>query len=114
MNNSTQQVKSHLQKELGKMIIGADPYLDLLAIAIVASENLLIAGSPGTGKTQLSKAIMQLLGREPTRIDCGNDIEFTQKNAMNKNTINIIKEVTIDLEILIGHKKTTTYYTSSD
>ena len=77
MNNITQQIKSHLHKELGKAVIGIDPYLDMITINVISGGNLLLTGSPGTGKTRLSKAIMQVLGQEPIRIDCGNDIEFT-------------------------------------
>lgn len=77
MNNIAQKIKSHLQTELGRAVIGIEPYLEMITINVISGGNLLLTGSPGTGKTRLSKAIMQLLGQEAIRIDCGNDIEFT-------------------------------------
>lgn len=77
MNSTAQQIKIHLQQELSKVMVGTEAHLDMLAIGIISGGNLLISGAPGTGKTLLSKSLMQLLGQEAARIDCGNDIEFT-------------------------------------
>lgn len=77
MNSTAQQIKIHLQKELSKVMVGTEAHLDMLAIGIISGGNLLISGAPGTGKTLLSKSLIQLLGQGSARIDCGNDIEFT-------------------------------------
>jgi MoxR-like ATPase len=77
MNTITQEIKTHVQEELSKVMSGLNPVIDIITIGIIAGGHLLIQGAPGCGKTLLSKSLIQLLGQKSTRIDCGNDIEFT-------------------------------------
>lgn len=77
MTTVAQHVKTHVQEELSKVMSGLEPLLDMLSINIISGGNLLLTGAPGTGKTLLSKSLMRLLDQDGARIDCGNDIEFT-------------------------------------
>ena len=104
MNNIAQQIKTHIQTELGKAVIGIEPYLEMITINAISGGNLLLTGSPGSGKTRLSKAIMQVLGKESIRIDCGNDIEFT--NLLHALTA-ISTQKNSDILYLVGLNRLT-------
>ena len=77
MSNTTQQIRAYLQEELNKVIFGTEAHLDIIAITLISGGNLLLAGAPGTGKNLLSKSLLRILNQETARIDCGNDIEYT-------------------------------------
>ena len=77
MTNAAQQVKTHVQQELSRSMFGLEPLMDIITINLISGGNLLLTGAPGTGKTLLIKSLSQLLAQDEARIDCGNDIEFT-------------------------------------
>jgi len=103
MENVAQQIRLHLQGELGKVMFGLESYIDILSIGVIAGGHLLINGSPGSGKTLLGKSLLQLLDQSTARIDCGNDIEFT--NILHSLTGSVgTQSVTSDITLfyLVG------------
>ncbi|AKQ47764.1 magnesium chelatase [Rufibacter radiotolerans] len=69
--SALQQAVQQIKEELGKRIIGQEPFIDLLLVAILADGHVLIEGVPGIAKTLTAK----LLART---IDVGfNRIQFT-------------------------------------
>ncbi|MEM8885636.1 MAG: AAA family ATPase, partial [Planctomycetota bacterium] len=63
-----------LREGLGQVLFGQDELLDLTVIALAARGNLLIEGMPGLGKTELVKALGQLLGLDFRRIQFTPDL----------------------------------------
>ena len=59
---------------LGRVLLGQEALLDLTTIALAARGNLLIEGLPGLGKTELVKALGNLLGLSFKRIQFTPDL----------------------------------------
>ncbi len=68
MSASLRALEASLQEELGRVIVGAQPAIRALVIALVARGHLLIQGVPGLGKTLLAKSLARALGGEFKRI----------------------------------------------
>jgi MoxR-like ATPase len=68
MSTSIQQLESHLARELGRTVVGADTWLHALVIALVGRGHVLVQGVPGLGKTLLAKSLARALGGEFKRI----------------------------------------------
>ncbi|WP_116807972.1 AAA family ATPase [Steroidobacter cummioxidans] len=49
--------EQRLQQELGSVVLGLQPVIRALAIAVVARGHVLLQGAPGLGKTLLSKSL---------------------------------------------------------
>ena len=62
MTQSLQQLEAHLQRELGRIVLGAERSVHALAIALVARGHVLVQGAPGLGKTLLAKSLARQLG----------------------------------------------------
>jgi MoxR-like ATPase len=68
MSRPLRALESSLQEELGRVIVGAQPAIRALVIALVARGHLLVQGVPGLGKTLLAKSLARALGGEFKRI----------------------------------------------
>jgi MoxR-like ATPase len=62
MTTALRSFETRLQNALGRAVIGLQPVIRALAVAIVARGHILIQGPPGLGKTLLSKTLAQALG----------------------------------------------------
>ena len=62
MSNALESLEQQLQRELGEVVIGMQPVVRALAIAVVARGHVLLQGAPGLGKTLLSKTLARALG----------------------------------------------------
>lgn len=68
MTETTMNVETHLQTELGKVLFGLEDVIHALTIGLLARGHVLLEGAPGLGKTLLSKTFAQVLGGTFKRI----------------------------------------------
>jgi MoxR-like ATPase len=68
MSTSIQRLRDCLAQQLAQVVVGLEPSVDALVIALVARGHVLIQGVPGLGKTLLAKALARALGGEFKRI----------------------------------------------
>ena len=68
MNNSVASFEQSLQRELARVIVGAEDVVRALCIALVARGHVLLQGPPGLGKTLLAKTLARVLGGEFKRV----------------------------------------------
>ncbi|MGB8328254.1 MAG: AAA family ATPase, partial [Steroidobacteraceae bacterium] len=65
---SIETLEQTLQRELARVVVGAETSVRALTIAIVARGHVLAQGAPGLGKTLLAKTLARVLGGEFKRI----------------------------------------------
>jgi MoxR-like ATPase len=68
MTVAAQSLEVHLQRELGKRVMGMEPVIHALAIAALARGHVLLEGPPGLGKTRLGKAFATVVGGSFKRV----------------------------------------------
>ncbi len=68
MSSRIQEVELILQRELGRVVVGAEVPTRALIIALIARGHVLVQGVPGLGKTLLAKTLARILGGEFKRI----------------------------------------------
>jgi MoxR-like ATPase len=74
MSKALENFEQRLQQELGGVVIGLQPVVRALAIAIIARGHVLLQGAPGLGKTLLSKAFAASLGGTFKRVQGTSDL----------------------------------------
>jgi MoxR-like ATPase len=74
MSKALENFEQRLQQELGGVVVGLQPVVRALAIAIVARGHVLLQGAPGLGKTLLSKAFAASLGGTFKRVQGTSDL----------------------------------------
>src|SRR5579862_1078903 len=68
MSVSIQQLETSLARELGRVVVGAEPLVRALIIALLGRGHVLVQGVPGLGKTLLAKTLSRAMGGEFKRI----------------------------------------------
>ncbi|MEM2191160.1 MAG: MoxR family ATPase [Archaeoglobaceae archaeon] len=63
-----------LIKEVGKVVVGYEEVIELLAVALIARGHVLIEGVPGIAKTTIAKAFAKALGLSFSRIQLTPDL----------------------------------------
>lgn len=74
MSNALESLEQQLQQQLGTVVIGMQPVVRALAIAVVARGHVLLQGAPGLGKTLLSKTLATSLGGVFKRVQGTSDL----------------------------------------
>lgn len=74
MTNPLQSFEQQLQGQLGSVLVGMEPVVRALAIAIIARGHVLLQGAPGLGKTLLSKTLASALGGVFKRVQGTSDL----------------------------------------
>jgi MoxR-like ATPase len=62
MSTWPQALERQLQDSVGRTVVGLQPVIHALTIAVLAGGHVLLQGPPGLGKTLLSKTLAQTLG----------------------------------------------------
>ena len=68
MSGPVARLEAELQRELGKVVVGAEPTVLALTLALVARGHVLLQGAPGLGKTLLAKTFAAAIGGDFQRI----------------------------------------------
>ncbi|WP_312472787.1 MoxR family ATPase [Neobacillus sp.] len=63
-----------LKMEIGKVIVGKDTEVELMAISLLFNGHILLESVPGTGKTMLAKSFATAIGGEFSRIQFTPDV----------------------------------------
>lgn len=74
MSNALETLEQQLQQALGTTVVGMEPVVRALAIAVVARGHVLLQGAPGLGKTLLSKTLAIALGGVFKRVQGTSDL----------------------------------------
>jgi MoxR-like ATPase len=68
MNTQVATFEQTVQRELARVMVGAEEVIRALCIALVARGHVLVQGPPGLGKTLLAKTLARVLGGEFKRV----------------------------------------------
>ena len=83
-----QQAFANIEAEVGRVIVGQKTVVRQVLVAMVAGGNVLLEGLPGLGKTQLVKALGQVLDLQFSRIQFTPDLmpaDVTGTNLLERN-----------------------------
>jgi MoxR-like ATPase len=65
---------TELKREIGKVIVGKDTEVELMAISLLFNGHILLESVPGTGKTMLAKSFATAIGGKFSRIQFTPDV----------------------------------------
>jgi MoxR-like ATPase len=68
MNTVVATFEQSVQRELARVMVGAEDVIRALCIALLARGHVLVQGPPGLGKTLLAKTLARVLGGEFKRV----------------------------------------------
>jgi MoxR-like ATPase len=68
MNTVVATFEQSVQRELARVIVGAEDVVRALCLALIARGHVLVQGPPGLGKTLLAKTLARVLGGEFKRV----------------------------------------------
>jgi MoxR-like ATPase len=68
------EVVGHIRNEIGQVVVGQQPMVDLLLTAILADGHVLIEGVPGVAKTLTAKLLAKTIDAEFSRIQFTPDL----------------------------------------
>jgi len=68
MNTPVANFEQSIQRELARVIVGAEDVIRALCVALIARGHVLVQGPPGLGKTLLAKTLARVLGGEFKRV----------------------------------------------
>ena len=74
MSKVLESFEQKLQQELASVVVGMQPVVRALAIAVIARGHVLLQGAPGLGKTLLSKSLAGVLGGVFKRVQGTSDL----------------------------------------
>ncbi len=89
MSDNAVALEAHLQAQVGELLIGMEPIVHGLAIALIGRGHVLLEGPPGLGKTRLSKAFAGVIGGSFKRIQGTADLmpsDMTGVHIFNAST----------------------------
>ncbi|TXK78393.1 MoxR family ATPase [Paenibacillus sp. N3.4] len=76
-------IASTIKQNVGQVIIGKEDIVELMVIALIASGHILLEDVPGTGKTQLAKALARSLDGTMKRIQFTPDLLPSDVSGIN-------------------------------
>ncbi|MFD0696125.1 AAA family ATPase [Paenibacillus sp. GCM10027628] len=78
-----EKLAARIKENVGRVIVGKDETVELILIALIASGHILLEDVPGTGKTQLAKALARSLDGTMKRIQFTPDLLPSDVSGIN-------------------------------